>query len=163
MTWKLNLPASSKGCWTVISGAYATSLRVLSAPCWKMLVCIMNTVWWFAVRWPFISISASFRSKEARPVVPWYFTHFFLSTYSWTLCIPKQYSLHGHGNWRLHLRRYLRFPTPEELKERLFSDLRSHMLLLHLAALLILVPTSKMLEYLARGNEGRTWKQREDI
>lgn len=36
-----------------------------------------------------------------------------------------------------HLR-YLRFPTPEELKERLFSDLRSHMLLLHLAALLIL-------------------------
>lgn len=37
MTWKLDLPASSKGCWTVISGAYTTSLRVLSAPfgrCW---------------------------------------------------------------------------------------------------------------------------------
>ena len=37
-------------------------------------------------------------------------------------------------------RRYLRLPTPEEFKERLFADLRSHVLLLHLAGLLILAP-----------------------
>ena len=30
-----------------------------------MLVCIINTVWWFAARWPFIPISASFRRREA--------------------------------------------------------------------------------------------------
>lgn len=34
--------------------------------------------------------------------------------------------------------RYLRLPRPEELKERLAADLRCHMLLLHLLALLIL-------------------------
>lgn len=37
-----------------------------------------------------------------------------------------------------HLR-YLRLPTPDEFKERFFADLRSHVLLLHLAGLLILV------------------------
>eukprot|EP00435_Cladocopium_sp_Y103_P041623 s365_g11.t1 len=37
-----------------------------------------------------------------------------------------------------HLR-YLRLPTPDEFKERLLADLRSHVLLLHLAGLLILV------------------------
>jgi hypothetical protein len=37
-------------------------------------------------------------------------------------------------------RRYLRLPTPDEFKERFFADLRSHVLLLHLAGLLILAP-----------------------
>ena len=37
-----------------------------------------------------------------------------------------------------YLRCYLRLPTPEELQQRLGADLRCHVLLLHLTALLIM-------------------------